>query len=96
MNFKLAIMPIIVFLFISCLPKKVSNTISTTENQSRFSPEILEAKSVYENNCANCHKLYSPKEYTAQEWRQILVTMQKKAKITDDEVKNIYSYLILN
>ena len=50
----------------------------------------------YENNCAKCHKLYNAKDYTAEQWKPILVSMQKKAKITDQEREKIYTYLTMN
>jgi hypothetical protein len=50
----------------------------------------------YENNCAKCHELFKPKDYTAEQWKPILVSMQEKAKITDQEREKIYAYLTMN
>ena len=54
---------------------------------------IAEGKSLYGMHCAKCHKLYDPKEYSAQEWTPIVLRMQKKAKISDEQREKIYAYL---
>ena len=44
-------------------------------------------------NCAKCHSLYDAKDFTAQEWMPIVMRMQKKAKISDEQREKIYAYL---
>jgi cytochrome c5 len=74
-------------------PAKVDNT---SESATYATKDIALGKSLYENNCAKCHKLYNPKDYNAQEWLPILAIMQQKAKISDAEHDKIYAYLIAN
>ena len=50
-------------------------------------------KMLYENNCAKCHDLYAPKDFNAEQWKPIMLSMQKKAKISDEEREKIYAYL---
>jgi hypothetical protein len=45
-------------------------------------------------NCANCHGLYNPTDFNAEQWRPILLSMQKNANISDEEREKIYAYLI--
>ncbi len=51
-------------------------------------------KTIFENNCAKCHKLYDPKSFDAIQWKPILARMQSKAKISDEEREMVYAYLV--
>lgn len=92
-----------ILLLISCGPKKaVSATteaktdpvITETEKETELTPEELaDGKGLYENNCARCHKLYEPKKFTQEEWKPILVRMQKKAKLDDVKMASITNYI---
>lgn len=59
--------------------------------------ELAVGKSLYENNCAKCHKLFEPTAYSKENWGPILIRMQKKAHLEDSDMalisKYIYSYL---
>lgn len=57
-------------------------------------PNTAEGLYIYERNCAKCHRLYKPEEYSAQEWRPILTKMQKMADISDEDTEKVYAYLI--
>lgn len=52
-----------------------------------------EGQKLYEANCAKCHKLFDPSDYSAEAWKPIMVKMQVKAKISDAEAAKIYAYL---
>lgn len=54
---------------------------------------LSEGKSLYGMNCAKCHKLYDAKSFTAEEWAPIVLRMQKKARISDEQREYIYAYL---
>ena len=56
--------------------------------------DIKVGKTSYENNCAKCHKLFEPKEFTKEEWGPILVSMQKKARLDDKEMAPINNYIL--
>ena len=62
----------------------------------KSSSEIAQGKSLYESNCAKCHKLYAPSDFTKEDWKPIVNQMQKKAHLTDSEGLKIYNYLIAN
>lgn len=84
-------------LIYSCSPKVVPQSEPIKEVTSKpLSAAMNEGKGLYENNCAKCHKLYSPNDYSAIQWQPILLDMQKKAKITDEQREKIYSYLTAN
>ena len=44
-------------------------------------------------SCAKCHKLYEPKDFTKEDWKPILVRMQKKAKLDDVKMASITNYI---
>jgi hypothetical protein len=58
-----------------------------------MSPELVEGKTLFLNNCSKCHDLYSPKDFNAEQWKPIMLSMQKKAEISDEEREKIYAYL---
>ncbi len=78
--------------FYSCSPK-----LAPTVNEVKppLSPELEEGKNLFENNCAKCHKLYNPSDFSAEEWTPIVLRMQKQAKIQDSEREKIYNYLTM-
>ena len=55
--------------------------------------ELAEGLSLYENNCAKCHKLYNPKDFSSADWKPILVEMQKKAHLDDVQIASISDYI---
>ncbi|MGX7668714.1 cytochrome c [Flavobacterium pedocola] len=66
--------------------EEIKAAVMLTENQ-------LHGKTVYENNCAKCHKLFEPTSHSATEWKPVLERMQKKAKISDEDTASVYNYL---
>ena len=54
---------------------------------------LVAGKSLYENNCARCHKLFSPKEFSKEDWSPILVKMQKKTHLDDATMAGISNYI---
>jgi mono/diheme cytochrome c family protein len=58
-----------------------------------MSPELVEGKTLFLSNCSKCHDLYSPKDFNAEQWKPIMLSMQKKAEISDEEREKIYAYL---
>ena len=73
-------------------------TVVATEATMAKKPEVTaetlaEGKSLYGMNCAKCHELYDAKSFTAEEWTPIVLRMQKKARISDEQREKIYAYL---
>ena len=49
---------------------------------------------LYKFNCAGCHNLHKPDEYTTAGWQKVLPEMLGKAKITsDNDAQLIRNYL---
>lgn len=68
------------------IPTESSATISVSE--------LKKGRELYVDNCASCHQLYAPKAYDAIAWQHNLDEMQPKAKITNEQKKMIYDYLV--
>ncbi len=62
-------------------------------NDSNENTNFLEGKKLYFSKCGGCHNYYKRENYTSVEWEKIMVVMQKKAKINDEEKNNIFNYL---
>jgi mono/diheme cytochrome c family protein len=92
MKFKIIALALLGILIYSCSPKVVPQVV---EVKKEMSPEIAEGKSLYENNCAKCHKLFDTKQFTAEEWTPIVLRMQKKARIDDATRDKIYAYVTM-
>jgi cytochrome c5 len=101
MKSKILIVAVALALF-SCATKTPSPAPATpvvTEakpaavNVVALTPELAEGKNLYENNCVRCHKLYAPKKFSQEEWKPILIKMQKKAKLDDVKMASISNYI---
>jgi cytochrome c5 len=58
------------------------------------SAAINAGKDLYGMKCKKCHRLHKPDEFTQDKWEnKVLPKMSKKAKLTDDELKSIETYL---
>ena len=84
-----------VVLMLGCsTTKKVA--VVQPETKTVLSETALQGQTLYENNCKRCHRLYNASEFTAARWPSILDSMQKKAKITDQQKELISEYLAIN
>ena len=43
---------------------------------------IAEGKNLYTTSCADCHSLYEKESFTAEQWKPIVIRMQKNTKLT--------------
>ena len=81
---------------VSVTPSAPATTVETTTAIAvtpELTPALLEGRNLYENNCSGCHKLYAPKKFTQEEWKPILVRMQKKAHVDDTQITSISNYI---
>lgn len=98
MKSQLFLSALTVILMASCTAKKPAAVSETTvpketAKEMVLTPELLEGKSLYENSCVRCHKLYDPKEYSQEEWTPILIRMQKKARLDEAQITSISHYI---
>lgn len=105
MKLKIVFAAVIALLVFSCgTPKAVatiaaapvSSSVSSSATEvkvAELAPELVKGKSLYENNCAGCHKLFQPKTFTKEEWKPILAKMQKFTNLEDSEMVSISNYI---
>ncbi len=98
MKAKIFTLAAITLLAVSCGTKKTAPAATpapavTAAAPAALTPELAAGKSMYENNCAKCHKLFEPKKFTQEEWAPILVKMQKKAHLDDTQMASITNYI---
>ena len=55
--------------------------------------DFYAGKSLYENNCAKCHKLYGATEFSKADWQPVLIKMQKKAHLDNIQMASISYYI---
>ncbi len=48
---------------------------------------------LYAEKCSGCHRLYAKKDFSSSDWRLKLEVMGKKARLAEEEKKEILIYL---
>ena len=98
MKYKIITLIGLVVIINSCVSKSSIPTTEVKKEEVKTSPmtsELAEGMYLYENNCAKCHKLYSPKDFNVEEWKPIVNRMQKKAQLTDLDGQKVYNYVTM-
>ncbi|MQP53574.1 MULTISPECIES: cytochrome c [unclassified Flavobacterium] len=98
MKIKLFSIAFVLAVFYACSPKVIQPEVPKVDDapiviEAPLTAELAEGKLLFESNCAKCHDLYSPKDFNAEQWKPIMLRMQKEAKISDEEREMIYAYL---
>ncbi len=55
---------------------------------------LIVGRTLYISKCGSCHNLHLPEQYTQKQWLKVMPAMQKKARITDEESKQITDFLL--
>ena len=103
MKNKIAILPLL--LIFACSPKvviqapspsvEIPPTVATDLGPESNSAEanVAQGEKLYTVNCADCHKLFAPTDFTLEQWEPILKRMQKKARLDDSQMALIHDYI---
>jgi cytochrome c5 len=81
-------------------PGKVATPLPVVADIQPATPNDLSlaenGKIVYNAKCGRCHDLKNAADYTAERWEKILEQMAPKAKLTDDEKKQVAAFVNAN
>ncbi len=91
---------LLVITFIGCAtvstlqPKETDLTVMRQKVPGISLEEAQQGFKLYKFNCAGCHYLHKPNDYTTTGWEKILPEMLGKAKITSEkDARLIKNYL---
>lgn len=79
------------FFLVSCASKLY---VPIESVNSVSAANLKQGRELYVNNCGSCHQLYMPNQYDAGTWKHNLDEMQARAKITENQKKLVYDYLV--
>jgi len=98
-------MKTIIFLFLAVLSGIIISCSKTPDTSSLYVPsyadttatatlaELQEGRALYVNNCATCHQLYSPDNFTPTQWQGIMASMAPRTGMNSDEVTLVTKYV---
>lgn len=94
----LAIVLVITLVIVACSPKVAPTTTKTEQTQPATADDatIAAGKTLYINRCGTCHGLKKVENYSVDQWARIMRSMAPKAKLTDDETKQVTAYVNAN
>ncbi|MBS7788242.1 cytochrome c [Flavobacterium sp. CYK-55] len=78
---------------VEAAPIQAMESMSRKETETVSASRIEEGRAMYAKNCASCHDLFKPADFTKEQWAPILVSMQKKARLSDDDMTMIRNYI---
>lgn len=95
MKYRVLALAVLATIIYSCASKSSTPTAQAPQpSPTTMTPELAEGKSLYENSCARCHKLYDPKDFNAEQWKPIVLRMAPKARLDEAQGQKIYNYLV--
>lgn len=99
---KIILPALVIFILVSCKSKKVVTenvteieTTSTVSSEISMAEMIAQGESIFQNKCGNCHALPKVKDHSAENWKPIMIRMQKEAEISDKEREYVYNYVVM-
>lgn len=103
MKYKVLSFAILAVILYSCAAKSTAPTAEAkptpapaTAGPTVMTAELAEGKSLYDNNCAKCHRLYKAEEFSKEEWKPIVARMAKKSHLDEIQGQKIYNYITMN
>lgn len=93
MKIKLIVLALAAVIIASCSSNKGVVKEKEKPKEVVLTPDMIAGKALLESKCVRCHKLYEPKTHSQEEWKPILVKMQKKARLDDAQMASISNYI---
>jgi cytochrome c5 len=99
---KIILSALVIFILVSCKSKKVVTenitaieTTTTVSSEISMADRIAQGESIFQNKCGNCHDLPKVKDHSPENWKPIMLRMQKEAEISDNERDYVYDYIVM-
>jgi hypothetical protein len=55
--------------------------------------DLQQGRTLYVNNCGNCHSLYSPDSYNSTQWKSIISSMSPRTSMSSSEILLVTKYV---
>ena len=55
--------------------------------------DLQQGRTLYINNCNNCHGLYTPDDYTSAQWKSIINNMGPRTSMSSSEITLVTKYV---
>lgn len=66
---------------------------STDVTSTATLDQLQQGRTLYINNCGNCHGLYSPDDYTSSQWKSIMNSMGAKTSMSAADISLVTKYV---
>jgi mono/diheme cytochrome c family protein len=75
----------------------ISNKTNTETRTTNSNPGLASTgQTIYTNHCGRCHGLKKIENYTSQQWENILKSMIPKARLSEEEAKQVTDFIMKN
>ncbi len=103
---KIILLSVTAMIVLAACTKKAtpaSSTSSTTTTDAvKTETEIkqpaadlaVQGKGIYDTKCQRCHQGKQAANYTSVQWESILEKMAPRAKLTEEETKQVHAYVM--
>jgi len=92
-KFKLSLVCLTLLVAASCAVKYAGPTQKMADQCSTDLASLEMGKSLLEQECQDCHKLYRTTDFGPEQWQHIMDEMAPKAKIPDAQKDQILTYI---
>lgn len=85
---------------VQCTPKKATTTEKSPSEKvadikkNYTEAQMAEGKTLFEADCAKCHRLHQPEEHDIAKWENVLPRMTKRAKMDDAQAGMVRAYIL--
>jgi mono/diheme cytochrome c family protein len=93
----LSVIILVIGLFVSCSKSNTSSNLyipnagDVTANATLS--ELQQGRELYINNCGTCHVLYSPDDFTPNNWKSIIPNMYPRTVMNSSQALLVTKYV---
>jgi mono/diheme cytochrome c family protein len=76
------------------MPSRSETSIAVSHWPDANVQSLREGHLLYTGNCARCHELYRPMDYSELYWTEIIPEMARKAHLNEKQEEEIRRYIL--